>query len=277
MGRLRELRARADPFSRRMRGGGGRAEGNVILPPFAPRTRFKATGNAVTEFHCPECGHAFAPAAASDEAMPCPKCGASVPPPLPDEVEEIGSADELLEEVAPQPKRTPPRRTAVRSASRAPVAKPKPNRLPLVLVIAGAIAAGAIIVVTQKKGASPDVPEVPSASAPKDAGGAAPANVPAPSSAPATPAAELATRRKALAIGDVAGRLELADYCRDHELPDERGELLREVLLLDADNAAARRAFGFAQYAKPESPWKGRWLTKAEQQVADAFETVSGR
>jgi hypothetical protein len=64
-------------------------------------------------------------------------------------------------------------------------------------------------------------------------------------------------RYGALAPRDAKGRLELADYCRDHDMRARERQLLLEVLEIDGNNAAARARLG---YLKTDAGW----VTQAE-------------
>jgi len=83
-------------------------------------------------------------------------------------------------------------------------------------------------------------------------------------------------RYAALRPGDVQGRLNLADYCRDHGMRAREHKLLLEVLEVDRDNAQARARLGYvktdtgwvteadAMRAKGLVQYEGRWVTPAE-------------
>lgn len=71
-------------------------------------------------------------------------------------------------------------------------------------------------------------------------------------------------RRAALAKNDVAGRLALADYCREHEMLARERELLREVIALDPDHAQARSRLGYVRGAHG-------WLTHDEHMAAQGL------
>lgn len=83
-------------------------------------------------------------------------------------------------------------------------------------------------------------------------------------------------RYAALPPRDVASRLSLADYCRDHDMRSKERGLLAEVLDIDPNNAAARSRLG---YVKTDAGWvkesdaqrskglvshEGQWVTRAE-------------
>lgn len=80
----------------------------------------------------------------------------------------------------------------------------------------------------------------------------------------------------ALKTGDVAGRIALANYCRDHQMPSRERALLREVIEREPDHAQARARLGFV---KSEAGWltheqhmraqgmvqrDGAWVTQAQ-------------
>jgi hypothetical protein len=71
-------------------------------------------------------------------------------------------------------------------------------------------------------------------------------------------------RRAALAGGDIAGRLALADYCRAHELFTRERELLREVIAIQPDHAQARARLGYVRVDHG-------WLTRDEQLAAQGL------
>jgi hypothetical protein len=68
-------------------------------------------------------------------------------------------------------------------------------------------------------------------------------------------------RRAALADGDVAGRIALADYCRAHQMRTRERELLREVIDIQPDHAQARARLGYVRGERG-------WLTPDEQAAA---------
>jgi len=69
--------------------------------------------------------------------------------------------------------------------------------------------------------------------------------------------------------GDVAARLGLADYCRDHDMHAREQELLRQVLELEPNQAQARARLG---YVKTDAGW----ITRAEQLRAQGFVLQDG-
>jgi hypothetical protein len=88
------------------------------------------------------------------------------------------------------------------------------------------------------------------------------------------PAVDFKARHASLAAGDLAGRLALVEFCREHDLADQRLLVLREVLLLDAENEVARKSLGFTKHATAGSPFEGRWLTKTEGELASAYDAL---
>jgi hypothetical protein len=72
-------------------------------------------------------------------------------------------------------------------------------------------------------------------------------------------------RRVALGPRDVKGRLELAAYCREHDLRATERALLEEVIALEPNHAEARRLLG---YVRAEHGWVERRVQ--EQQARDA-------
>jgi hypothetical protein len=91
-------------------------------------------------------------------------------------------------------------------------------------------------------------------------------------------------RYAALRPGDTKARLDLADYCRDHDMRAREHRLLLEVLEIDESNAAARARLG---YVKTEAGWatqaevmrakglvlhEGRWVTPAEVRESERLQ-----
>lgn len=72
-------------------------------------------------------------------------------------------------------------------------------------------------------------------------------------------------RRAALAPRDIRGRLELAAYCREHDLRATERALLEEVIALEPNHAQARRLLG---YVRTEQGWVER--RAQEQRARDA-------
>jgi hypothetical protein len=69
-------------------------------------------------------------------------------------------------------------------------------------------------------------------------------------------------RRAALAPRDVRGRIELAAYCREHDLRATERTLLEEVIAIEPNQAEARRLLG---YVRTDHGWVDR---SAQQQAA---------
>ena len=82
----------------------------------------------------------------------------------------------------------------------------------------------------------------------------------------------------------VQGQLQMADWCRDHNLTAQRKTHLERVLQLDPDQAEARRLLG---YRKVKDKWMtleeemadkgnvkrdGKWMTQAEAELHDSRE-----
>jgi len=85
-----------------------------------------------------------------------------------------------------------------------------------------------------------------------------------------SPVQRLQARRDKLAAGDVAGRMELADYCRDHGMHGRERELLLEVIELAPDHAQARTRLGFVRSERG-------WIERAEQLRAQGMVEHEGR
>jgi hypothetical protein len=94
-------------------------------------------------------------------------------------------------------------------------------------------------------------------------------------------------RYAALPAGDARARLELADYCRDHDMHGRERQLLVEVLELEPNNAVARARLG---YVKTDAGWvtqaeanrakglverDGKWVSPAEARAMDREETAA--
>lgn len=92
----------------------------------------------------------------------------------------------------------------------------------------------------------------------------------------ASPLQQAEQRHAGLAPRDVAGRVALANFCRDHGLRAREAELLREVIELDSDHAEARARLGYVRsgetWASREQSLRaqglvqheGRWLTREQ-------------
>jgi hypothetical protein len=91
-----------------------------------------------------------------------------------------------------------------------------------------------------------------------------------------SPVQQLEERRARLQPRDVAGRLALANYCRDHGMVAREQQLLREVIELAPDHAEARARLGYVQkdrrWVEREQDLRerglvqheGRWLTREQ-------------
>lgn len=76
---------------------------------------------------------------------------------------------------------------------------------------------------------------------------------------------EFESRRDALAEGDVPGRAELARWAQRHGLDAEARALHEEVIALDPDHTAARRALGYVrQRGRWFKPWEKAWEVRTE-------------
>jgi hypothetical protein len=79
-------------------------------------------------------------------------------------------------------------------------------------------------------------------------------------------------RRSArLAAGDIRGTLQLAQFCREHDMRDRERQLLQHVLTLDPDQAEARARLG---YVRQES---GGWILRDDQMRAQGMVQVDGQ
>jgi hypothetical protein len=91
-----------------------------------------------------------------------------------------------------------------------------------------------------------------------------------------SPVQQVEERRARLAPRDVAGRLALANYCRDYGMVAREQQLLREVIELAPDHAEARARLGYVQkdrrWVEREQDLRerglvqheGRWLTREQ-------------
>jgi hypothetical protein len=68
----------------------------------------------------------------------------------------------------------------------------------------------------------------------------------------------------------VAGHWELAEWCRQNRLRNQRIEQLELLLLIDPDHAEARRALGYVQD-------RGEWLTREELMTRRGYTLYQGR
>lgn len=240
----------------------------------------------MTKYVCSACSATFTVASAAKPPR-CRKCGSRDTAPfsaraeqasasdddvaeLPDDLEEIGSADALTEEVETAPTRAgrPSARRSTRRGHAAPEKAKTPPVAAFVGIGATLIAVAAVFIAT--RGGSKD----------EETNGSKPAETaaqPAPEKPPANPAEDLAARRARLAPGDLAGRKELIALAKEHELNDARLALLREVLLLDSEDVDARRALGFTKHETAGSLFQGRWLTKSDAELAAAYDSRIGK
>jgi hypothetical protein len=77
-------------------------------------------------------------------------------------------------------------------------------------------------------------------------------------------------RYAALPPGDVQGRLDLAEYCRNRDMRTRERKLLLEVIALDKDNQRARARLG---HVKTDTGW----MTENEAMQAKGFVRHDGR
>ncbi len=104
-----------------------------------------------------------------------------------------------------------------------------------------------------------------------------------------TPIERFAARRAKLGGRDVKGRLELADFARDHGLREREHELLREVLALEPDHEQARLRLG---YVRTDAGWQtrdehnrarglvlygGQWITPEQQLELERLRAETAR
>lgn len=79
------------------------------------------------------------------------------------------------------------------------------------------------------------------------------------------PLAEARKRERSIASGDIAGLLQLADFCRDHDLAGKERELLQRIVAVTPEHAEARRRLGFVH---TRDGWiEGAELAQREQQA----------
>lgn len=78
------------------------------------------------------------------------------------------------------------------------------------------------------------------------------------------PLVEASRREAALAPGDRAGLLRLADFCREHGLGMKERALLERLIALDPDHAEARRRLGYVRGPKG-------WVARTDQEREDAM------
>jgi hypothetical protein len=99
-----------------------------------------------------------------------------------------------------------------------------------------------------------------------------------------SPEEEIAEQRKLLEETDVDGRIELAEYAREHRLFKIEKELLWDVIAIDPDHETAREKLGHLKHdgewmtkeqamkAQGMVRYKGRWVTEEEMAAAEALE-----
>ncbi|MCA8994677.1 MAG: HEAT repeat domain-containing protein [Planctomycetaceae bacterium] len=75
-------------------------------------------------------------------------------------------------------------------------------------------------------------------------------------------------------VRDADGSVEscwlLADWCRTHNLGDERAEQLRQILALEPDHEEARRILGYRKY-------NGKWMTRDEFMASQGYVQHKGK
>lgn len=246
----------------------------------------------MTDFTCTNCNLQFSLPISGDD-LRCPKCGqAGLAERLPDVLEEVDSAGAAEVGSTPSPgpapkSKIPPRRPArtgapaARRTTERNASPEVPRKRDPKLAIAGvgvvlALAAGYF---AWNRGGDGGAADSSSAQTGADTPTPNPqANEPSRADAPppstGDPRADFAARKARLTPGDLAGRRELLEFCREHGLDDARGLLLREILLLDSEDDTARRSFGFSRHANESSPFHGRWLTKADAELAAAYDAL---
>ncbi len=62
----------------------------------------------------------------------------------------------------------------------------------------------------------------------------------------------------------------LAEWCREHQLTDQREKHLERIIELDTDHAQARRALGYSQVG-------GRWMTQDQVMIERGYQRYKGR
>lgn len=86
-----------------------------------------------------------------------------------------------------------------------------------------------------------------------------------------TPPLEVVEQReKALASDDIAGMLELASYCRDHNLLGRERALLEHVIAREPNHPGARGRLGFVRVG-------GRWVLRSEELRKERAEQAARR
>lgn len=252
----------------------------------------------MTDYTCPNCNLQFSLSLAADD-LRCPKCGqGGLAERLPDVLEEAEGAAAAPEpraaagSPAPIARKAPvvarrsgkpgasaARRAGAGAGAEAAPAKRKPIVAIAAVVVVVAVAA-AYFATRGGGGADPtepgarDVAATDATATGREPGAEPGADATAPIPQTGDPRADFQARRARLAVDDLAGRKELLEFCREHGLDDARGPLLREILLLDSEDEIARRSFGFTRHDNPGSPLHGRWLNKADAELAAAFDSL---
>lgn len=248
----------------------------------------------MTDYTCTSCNLNFSLSLSADD-LHCPKCGSGgVAERLPETLEEVDAPASELETEAPRAKPAVPsaiRRTGNRGAKdgakpvtkegtkgsgRRPTASEAApegsnHHLPKILVVA--LLAGVAVWYFAYR--DPSKPSDPKPNTPHETNlVSAPPTEVAPLPSTGDPLADFKARYAQLAPGDIAGRKALVEFCREHDLNDQRSLVLREILLLDSEDETARRSFGFTRHDVESSPLKGRWLSKADAELAAAFDSL---
>ena len=65
------------------------------------------------------------------------------------------------------------------------------------------------------------------------------------------------------------GQWQLAEWCREHELPTQRKTHLQRVIELDTNHVEARRALGFTQN-------DGKWMTQEDAMIKQGYRLYKG-
>ena len=79
-----------------------------------------------------------------------------------------------------------------------------------------------------------------------------------------------AKKHAALGAKDIAGRIELAKWCRKNFLPAKSRELFGEILKIDPDHAVARARLGYVRH-------KGQWVDEADYYKSIGYVRHRGR
>jgi hypothetical protein len=78
-------------------------------------------------------------------------------------------------------------------------------------------------------------------------------------------------RAARLAPDDIHGTLQLAQFCRDHDMRDRERQLLQRVLTRDPDHAEARALLGYVRQAS------GGWILRDDQMRAQGMVQQDGQ